>query len=171
MQDRPENVYIFSSSEVDGLEDTRHSSSVVPSTVSDRRRVATNCIDFRPKQAARWAQSADCEAPRPFRVICMGESAAAQITAPCQTTSGETAVTERAERAFSTQAPDNGPRGCKVILLIIQQAAVRCKERTKTKKTERRRGLCPKSPRRCCLLIHSGVSVSQSVLSKIPTLS
>lgn len=51
----------------------------------------------------------------------------------------------RAQRASSTGAGQRA-RGCKVILVIIQQAAVRCKERTKKKKKKRRRGLCPKSP-------------------------
>lgn len=159
---------------------------MVPSTVSDRRRVATSRIDFRPrtpgqtctKQAATWAQSAACEARgRPHSECTAAFSCHLHgRVSSCSNHSSLPAHVRgnsrhwRAERAFSDGAGQRA-RGCKVILLIIQQAAVRCKERTKTKKTKKRRGFCPKSPRRCCLLIHSGVSVSQSVLSKIPTLS
>lgn len=129
------------------------------------------CLPGHRVVAAKHRGAAALSAPAFSHVICIGDSAAAQITARCQTTSGETGITgELRELSLICDWEGAGQqaRGCKVILLIIQRAAVGCKEKTTTTK---KRGFCPKSPRRCCLLIHSGVSVSQSVLSKIPTLS
>lgn len=143
---------------------TAHAHATVQAGLAQRLRLGGSYL------GTEWWRALSAAAFSHVR-ICMGDSAAAQITARCQSTSGETAVSaELRELSLPCHSDGAGQqaRGCKVILLIIQQAAVRCKEKTKKKKKP---GLCPKSPRRCCLLIHGGVSVSQSVLSKIPTLS
>lgn len=83
-----------------------------------------------------------------------------EITAPCQPVSQETRVGEAESFPWyrSNDHRNNGPRW-KGIFLIIQRVVGR----------SARSG--SESSRRCCLLIQNSVSVSQSVLSKIPTLS
>lgn len=83
-----------------------------------------------------------------------------EITAPCQPCLRKHASERlRAFRDITRRATETTGPGWKVIFLIIQRVVGR----------SARSG--SESSRRRCLLIQNSVSVSQSVLSKIPTLS